>query len=116
MTIDQQGDVQIVRMDASYSAFREEILDEAEQAMLRAVESSPRPRIVLDFSQTDYFSSMFIEVLFRVWNRVRTRNGRFAICALQPVCREILETAKLDSIWDIYPTVDEAVKVQQSGG
>lgn len=109
MKIDQENGIQIVRMDATYTAFHEDVLDEAEQTMLQSVETHPVPRIVLDFSQTDYFSSMFIEVLFRVWNRVRNRGGQFTICGLQPVCLDILQIAKLDSIWDIVPTVDDAI-------
>jgi anti-anti-sigma factor len=107
--VEERSGAVVLRLDSSYSAFNDELLNEAERTMLAAVEASPTPRVVLDFTQTEYFSSMFIEVLFRVWNRVRKKGGRFVLCGLHPVCREILTTAKLDSIWEIRPTVDEAI-------
>ena len=68
------------------------------------------PKLALDLSHTQFFGSAFIEVMVRIWNHLKERNGRFAICGLQTYCKEILEVAQLDSVWEIYPDQDTAVE------
>jgi len=44
-----------------------------------------------------------------VWNRLNG-GARFALCSLRPHCREVIGTARLDTLWPIYDTRDEAVR------
>ena len=73
-----------------------------------------QPRVVVDLSQTTFFGSSFIEVLFRAWNRIHAKpGGRFALCGLSPYCTEVLQITNLDQIWKLYPTRDTAVQALQ---
>lgn len=104
-----QGNAVVVVLDANYSAFDEAVIEETQDELLTIVEERQPPRIVLDFSETEYFSSVFFEVLFRVWKRVQERGGFFAIAGLKPACHEIMVTAKLDTLWPIYPDWQSAL-------
>ena len=55
------------------------------------------------------FGSSFIEVLFRLWSRLNGRQGKFALCGLSEYCHEVIDVTKLDQLWTICDTVDEAV-------
>lgn len=109
MHIAEEDGITIVDMDPSYSAFHEAIVDETREKLLAAVDIHEKPRIILDFAETTYFGSVLFEVLFAVWNRVRKRDGRFALCSLQPACLEMIEMAKLDTLWEIYPNSGSAI-------
>ena len=75
----------------------------------RSPKFSGWPKVVIDLSYTKFFGSSFIEVLFRVWNRVNGAGGKFALAGLTSYCREVLEITHLDKLWPMLPNADEAV-------
>ena len=116
MHVSVQDGATIVQLDPNYSAFNEPLLDELQEKLLALVKETPSLYLVIDFEETEYFSSVFFEVLFRAWKRTRERQGRFALCNLRPACLEILETAKLDTLWDIYPDLESALQATEPVG
>lgn len=73
------------------------------------------PRVLLDMGRVEFFSSSFIEVLFRIWNRVKGREGgRFAICSLHPYCKEVLDVTNLTMVWKVFPSREEAIAALKS--
>lgn len=104
------GGVTVVALGPRYKIIDEHTLDSglADSLIEIAGESNP-PLMVLDLSQTQFFGSSFIEVLFRVWNRVQSRSGRFAICGLSPHCQDVLKITHLDTLWPLMPNRSEAV-------
>lgn len=104
------GRVTVIALGPKYKIIDEHALDGGlgDSLIEIAVEADP-PVVVLDLSQTQFFGSSFIEVLFRVWNRLQGRSGRFAICGLTPHCLDVLKITHLDTLWPLMPTRDEAV-------
>ena len=78
-------------------------------AITSIAEKAEPPLVVLDLSSTQFFGSSFIELMFRVWNQLQARNGRFAICGLNPHCHDVLKVTHLDSLWPITETRSGAV-------
>ena len=109
MNTDRIGDITVAQLDANYTGFDDHLLDETQQHLFELVDRAEPPLVLLDLTHTEFFGSTFIEMLFRVWNRVNRRSGQFALCGLNPNCRDILHTARLDTLWTIYATVEEAV-------
>lgn len=104
------GRVTVIALGPKYKIIDESILDGGlgESLIEIAVDANP-PLVVLDMSHTQFFGSSFIEVLFRVWNRLQGRSGRFAICGLTPHCLDVLKITHLDTLWPLMPTRGEAV-------
>jgi anti-anti-sigma factor len=99
----QQG-VTVISLGPEYENLDEPVLEELRDSMLDAL-------VVLDLSHTKFFGSAFIEVLFRTWNRLNSREGgRFCLCGLTPYCAEVIEVTHLDRLWRITSTRDEAVR------
>jgi anti-anti-sigma factor len=109
MQIETHSAITVVRLDASYSAFHELVLQEAEESILAALDQALSPHLILDFRDTQYFGSVFFETLFRLWKRVSQANGRFVLCGLKEDCLEILHTACLTNLWQISPDLCEAL-------
>jgi anti-sigma B factor antagonist len=107
--IEQQHGVTVVTYGTDCERITEDRIPEILQALLAAVDA-PHPRLLIDLSTVSFFGSSFIEVLFRVWNRVQQQaGGRFALCGLTPNCAEVIEVTNLDRLWEIYPNRDAAM-------
>lgn len=106
--VHKQHDVAVLDFGPGTHSLDENSLTGLEQQILAASSVDP-PLVVVDLSHVDFFGSSFIEILFRLWSRVNSRQGRFALCGLSPYCREVIEVTNLNTLWSIYETVDEAV-------
>lgn len=106
--IHEQG-VTVVVTGPSYTGLQLDALEELGQVLLSAAAEATPARFVIDMSETTYISSSFIETLVRAWKRIKNSHGTMALCGVQPLCREVLHVAHLDTIWPIYATRDEAI-------
>ncbi len=103
------GDVTVITFGPQFESLDEFTLDQVREFVLEAAKAANPPKVVIDLSYTKFFGSSFIEVLFRVWNRVNGAGGKFALAGLTSYCREVLEITHLDKLWPLLPNADEAV-------
>lgn len=102
--------VRVISFGPDMLNIREDVIPDVTAHLLEASQAEP-PRLVVDMSHVEFFSSSFIEVLFQVWNRIKSRDGgRFALCCLHPYCCEILTITNLHTVWSLYETREEAVR------
>lgn len=99
----------------SYGSLPEDSLQRLGERLLACVHENPHPRMVLDFSRTEYINSSFIEAVFRAWKRAKEKGGQMAFCCLNPFCGEVLRVTKLDRVWAIFPTREEALAAVRQG-
>ena len=103
--------VTFVKLGREYGNLDETSLDEVRQFLFRVLEESGTSMVAIDFSQTRYFGSAFLGVLFRVWKRVtRTQTGKFAFCGMTPESHSIVHTARLDTLWKLYDTRADVIR------
>jgi anti-anti-sigma factor len=100
--------VTIVTFGPDYRNITEDVIPSVLETLL-AVAGGDTRRVVVDLSNTEFFGSSFIEVLFRLWRRLSEHGGKFALCLSAPYCVEVLKVTHLDSLWPICPTLDQAV-------
>jgi anti-anti-sigma factor len=106
-----ESGVTVVALGAEYENLDEHTLDSIRDALLDVSRTADPPCVLLDLSHTKFFGSSFIEVLFRLWNRLQGREGgRFAISGLTPYCSEVLTITHLDTLWPTFGTRAEAVQ------
>ena len=65
--------------------------------------------VVLDFSGVDYISSAGLRVLMLAAKEARASGGKIAVAALQPLVNEIFQISRFDMVFEIYPSVREAL-------
>jgi len=71
-------------------------------------------RVVLDLEHLTYASSLGLASLVRVHHHYATRGGKIAFAGLHSAVATLLRVSRLDRLFDLYPTVQEAVlKVAQ---
>lgn len=102
--------VTIAEMDAEYGLLEDSEIRRIDEELLDRVAGMEPPLLVVDMNRTEFIGSTFLEVLLRAWKRLKCRRGRMAICSPRATCREVFEVSKLDTIWPIYPTRNDAVR------
>lgn len=100
----QQDAVTILELGREYDALDESTFQAARDAVVRAADHAEPPWLLVDMSQTVYISSSFMELLFRAWKRIRSRQGRFAVCCPNEFCAEVLRVSRVDRLFPILPT------------
>lgn len=109
LTQETADGILVVSFGGGSLSITEDLINDVSDGMQHAVQAGPN-RVLVDLGHVEFFSSSFIEVLFRIWNRIKAREGsRFALCSLQPYCREILEVTNLDTVWELYETREAAL-------
>src|ERR1700683_3640536 len=78
------------------------------EALLDIVEKYKPKRLVLNLVNVPYLDSSAIGVLVETLQKIRRGAGRVMLTALQPRVRGLLEIARLDSIFVVCATEDDA--------
>jgi anti-sigma B factor antagonist len=71
------------------------------------IEKKPS-RLIVDLSRVSYIDSSGLAVLIEGMQRVQQYGGKFALAGLQESVRIVFEIARLDQVFQIFPTVDAA--------
>ena len=86
------------RLDAQTAPkLDEELLPEIEK----------RLDIVLDFSELEYISSMGIRSIMQAIKKTYELNHRVAICGMRPAVKEVLSSARIDALLDVYDNLSD---------
>lgn len=68
-----------------------------------------RSRLIVDLDDVGFLDSTALGVLVGVLKRARMDNGEVRIASTQPRVRKVFEITRLDSAFDLFDSVDEAV-------
>lgn len=105
----EQDGVTVVVFGAELNSITEDRISLVSEAIMEAAEADP-PYVVVDLAGVEFFSSSFIEVVFRLWNRLQRHDGgRMALCGLTQYCHEVISVTNLDDLWEIYPDRQTAI-------
>ncbi len=83
---------------------------ELRNALLEGIKRSPQ-RIVVDLADVGYMDSSGLAALVEALGLQRKKDGKFVLCTLQPKVRNILEIARLDAVFTIAGSCEEAATV-----
>jgi anti-sigma B factor antagonist len=67
-------------------------------------------RIVLNFAWIEYIDSCALGVLVASLISARNRGAEIKLAALRHKARQVLMTARVDGLFEIYDSADEAIK------
>lgn len=72
-------------------------------------------QLIVDMADVTYISSRGLKALVSGWRKAQDRGGTFAICSVAPRVQSIVETIGFNQIFDIYPTLDDALNAVAAG-
>jgi len=66
-------------------------------------------KLLLDFSNVDHLSSSSLGMLITVKKQIETNKGHLKLCAIKPTLFEVFKITRLDKVFSVYKTTDEAL-------
>jgi len=79
------------------------------EAIENAIDGDKK-KIVVDLSNVQFISSWGIGILIYGYTTATNKGGEFKLAAISEKINEILIKTKLDTVFDKYATVEEALK------
>jgi len=73
------------------------------------VEQAPNPKLLLIFENVEHLSSAALGTLITVNNKVRQKGGQLRLASIAPQIYEVFVITKLNQLFHIFETIDEAM-------
>jgi anti-sigma B factor antagonist len=102
--VELQGGITVVRFDDI------QIGPDTREPLYGLVENDGHTRVVLDFSDIWALSSLALGILASFQHKVEARGGRLKLCGLNPNLKQLFRMTKLEQIFDIHKTAEEALE------
>ena len=96
VVVEAEGDIDLHRS----AAFQE--------ALLEPLKHRPR-RMIVDMGGVSYMDSSGVASLVKLLSRVRRDKVDLKLAGLTPRVRSVFEITRLDTVFDLYPGVQEAL-------
>ena len=77
---------------------------------LHGLLADDKHQLVVDLDDVGFLDSTALGVLVGVLKRARSEGGEVRIVCTQPRVRKVFEITRLDSAFDLFDAVDEAVR------
>ena len=108
LLVEPYGDVSVVQF------MEKKILDELSikeigDELFELVDTHHKTRLLLNFEQVEYLSSAALGKLITLNKKVRAANGELRLCKIHPDIAEVFRITKLDKLFDICQTEEEAL-------
>jgi len=69
-----------------------------------------KKKLVIDLQEVNYLNSMGLGVFASALKKLKKSNGDLKLINLSPTVMELLERSRLDKVFDVFETEEEAVK------
>ena len=103
---DRTADVVILGLSGKLDATTAKVF---EDKILADIEAGER-RLVIDLSHLEYVSSSGLRVFLLAAKRLRSRDGKIALCSLKDHVQQVFDLSGFSSILAIYGSREEGIK------
>lgn len=91
------------------------ILDEANiqiigSQLFELIDEDGRRKIILDFSMVEYLSSAALGKLIIMEKKAKAAKSKLRLCCIRPDIYEVFELTRLNKVFDIKGTQEEALE------
>jgi len=107
LKVSAEGDVTLIELTDRKILDEFNISQIADQ--LHVVLSQPGgAKYVIDFANVSHMSSSALGMLITLSKRVREKKGQLRLCNIQPAIYEVFAITRLNEVFSIFPTRQEA--------
>ena len=109
LQITEDGDVTRVQF-LDRNILEEAAIQQIGQQLVRLIEQSPNPKLLISFENVEHLSSAALGALITINNKSRQKGGQLRLAAIERQIFEVFKITKLDQMFQIFDTADEAMK------
>ncbi len=88
--------------------FEEEVREEC-ALLIDQLSQHNATNLVIDLGAVDHFGSVMLQLMVDLWQHIKTAKGKFVVCNVPVVGKQVLHTTKLGALWTILPSREEAL-------
>ena len=103
------GGVQLVRLK-SHKILDGQSIDQIGRELSIVIDQAKAIKLLVDFSKVEHLSSSALGMLLTIDKKIQEQKGQFKLCGIRASIQEVFKITRLDQVFDIYPTVEQAVK------
>ena len=107
--VETTGDTLVLSTIGNIDGLFEHDMKEECDALLDEVARRQAKHLVIDLRTLGHFGSLLLYLLSVLWKRIDAMGGKLVLCNLSSVGKQVIQTSKLDSIWAISPSREEAL-------
>ena len=111
--VSQDGDVTVVQLN-DRRILDETSIAEIGEMIYALVPKAQPPKFVVDFANVAHMSSSALGMLITLHKRIRERGGELRLCGIQPAILEVFVITRLNEIFQIAPTREQAIQSLKS--
>ncbi len=90
------------------------VIQELRDRLFALVEQDGRTSLVLDFRNVDLLSTAMVGNLVILDKKAKEKSGKLVFCNLTPVIKEVLAVTRLDEVFEIEGSTEEALATFQN--
>ena len=105
LDVSRRGDATVIKVSGSVSMSEAELLRES----LEKLAAERVALIVLDLSEMNFICSLGLGAIISGHLKCRHHHGRIKLVSPTAPVRELLETTRLNKLFGVYESVDEAL-------
>lgn len=101
--------VTVISPGTDFSNLYESLIDQLGMSPQFLEQLNP-PKLLIDMKHVKFIGSAFLGRMVFVHKTLSAReSGRVAMCGLNSFCRAALSVSKLDSVLEVFPTVEDGL-------
>ena len=104
----KKGDIIVVSVIGEVNPSTEENLRKYFEKLSHDLKKSPK-KIIFDFKNLEYINSTGLGILANFYRVCQEENIKVIISSLSPMCQRLFEITKLDRIFKVFGSMDEAI-------
>jgi len=94
--------------------YESDLIEAVGDQLFGLVEEQKSTKLVLNFSDVQFLSSMMLGKLADLNKKVRQAGGRLRLCGLGPILMDTFRISRFDSLFDIYRNEEAAIEAFRS--
>ncbi len=112
--VEPSDDTLILSATSSINMLFEEEVREECSLLIDHLSQHDAKNLVIDLGAVDHFGSVMLELMVVLWKHIKAGTGKFIVCNVSAVGKQVLQTTKLDTLWTILPSLEEALTFVRS--
>jgi anti-sigma B factor antagonist len=110
ISINETNGIAVVDFVNSQLMFATDVVDEIGAELNRLISDHRYSKIILDFSNVQYVSSMMLAKLASLERQVEIAKGQLKLCRLGPILKDAFRIGHFERLFSIYDDVESALK------
>lgn len=106
LKISEFGDIRVVHLEGKLDVGLSINIETEFEKMM----DSGILKIIVDLKDVEYLSSSGLRIFIAAMRKLKEKNGMLVLCCITPMVKKIFKIVELEDLFEIYNTVEEAIK------